>query len=428
MRLLGIDVGTTSLSMVLTDPEGRFLDAKTFPGEPLTAERTQDADAILARVREAMETFPAPDAVAVTGQMHGILYLDEDGQALSPLYTWQNPLGETLRMPGQTWAQYVSAVTGYPAATGYGWVTHAALQSLGWVPDGAAQVCTIGDYVAMRLAGRRRPLLHASNAASMGVFDLPKRSFDTAALQRLGIDINLVPAVTDRVTDLGGVFAAVGDNQASFAGGVSTADSPEGIVLANIGTGGQLSCLTDGYEAAAHCETRPFDGDRYLLVASSLCGGRAYALLERFFAQTLTAFGVGRPESEIYGAMARMLDTLPPELPLVETVFTGTREEPDRRGVISGLSAENLTPGALTAGFLEGMAAEFRPAYDAMCRKHTFRAMALSGNAVRRNPYLRDAFLRQYGLPPIPAAPPEEAAFGAVRMALDSGRKTALIR
>ena len=66
MRLLGIDVGTTSLSMALTDGDGTFLEAKTFPGEPLTKERTQDAAAIWERVREAMQAFPAPDAARVT--------------------------------------------------------------------------------------------------------------------------------------------------------------------------------------------------------------------------------------------------------------------------------------------------------------------------------------------------------------------------
>ncbi len=420
MRLLGIDVGTTSLSLVLTDGDGRFLEAKTFPGEPLTAERTQDAAAILKCIREAMRSFAVPDAVAVTGQMHGILYIDAAGEAVSPLYTWQNPLGETERTHGQTWAQYVSGISGSPAATGYGWVTHAVLQSRGQVPESAAQVCTIGDYVAMRLAGRRRPLLHTSNAASMGVFDLRRRCFDAQALRRLGVDTVLVPETTDTVTDLGGIFTAVGDNQASFTGAVSTADSPEGILLANIGTGGQLSCLTRGYETCEHCETRPYDGDRYLLAASSLCGGRAYALLERFFAQTLAAFGADLPEEAVYAGMAKLLEGDPGALPCVETTFDGTREEPDRRGSITGLTTRNLTPAALTAGFLEGMAAEFLPAYEAMWAHHAFRGIALSGNALRRNPYLRDAFLRLYGLPAIPAAPPEEAAYGAVRMVLNS--------
>ena len=419
MSLLGIDVGTTSLSFVLTDGAGRFLQARTYPGEPLTADRTQDPDAILRRVREAMKDFPIPDAVAVTGQMHGILYLDAAGQAVSPLYTWQSPLGDAERTPGETWAQYAARLTGYPASTGFGWVTHAVLAGLGQAPE-AAQVCTIGDYVAMRLAGRARPLLHASNAASMGFFDLRKRRFDRDALRTLGVGEDLIPEVTETVRDLGGVFTAVGDNQASFAGAVSTADSPEGIVLANIGTGGQLSCLTAGFETCAHCETRPYDGEKYLLAASSLCGGRAYALLERFFEETLAVFGAERSREEVYAGMVRMLEALPADRPTVDPVFAGTREDPSLRGRISGLTTENLTPAALTAGFLEGIAAEFLPAYEAMCRTHVFRGIALSGNALRRNPYLQKAFLRLYGLPPIPAAPPEEAAYGAVRMLLDS--------
>ena len=72
------------------------------------------------------------------------------------------------------------------------------------------------------------------------------------------------------------VTVAIGDNQASFLG---AAGSENNTLLVNMGTGGQISVLTDQYFETEGIEARPFLGGKYLLVGASLCGGKAYALL-----------------------------------------------------------------------------------------------------------------------------------------------------
>ena len=54
-------------------------------------------------------------------------------------------------------------------------------------------------------------------------------------------------------------------------------------MLVNVGTGSQFSVFTPHYLQADGLETRPMPGGGYLLAGASLCGGRAYALLEQFF-------------------------------------------------------------------------------------------------------------------------------------------------
>lgn len=49
----------------------------------------------------------------------------------------------------------------------------------------------------------------------------------------------------------------------------------------NMGTGGQISVLTDQYFETEGIEASISWG-KYLLVGASLCGGKAYALLENF--------------------------------------------------------------------------------------------------------------------------------------------------
>ena len=61
-----------------------------------------------------------------------------------------------------------------------------------------------------------------------------------------------------------------------------------------MGTGGQISLLSDRVLEAEEIETRPFNEDSYLIVGPSLCGGRSYALLAGFFKACAGAFGSRR--------------------------------------------------------------------------------------------------------------------------------------
>ena len=76
------------------------------------------------------------------------------------------------------------------------------------------------------------------------------------------------------------VTTAIGDNEASFLG---AAGDEENILLVNMGTGGQISVLSGQYFSGDGIEARPFLNRKYLLAGASLCGGKAYELLEQFF-------------------------------------------------------------------------------------------------------------------------------------------------
>ena len=70
-----------------------------------------------------------------------------------------------------------------------------------------------------------------------------------------------------------------------------------------MGTGGQISLLADRALDAEEIETRPFNEKSYLIVGSSLCGGRAYATLASFFAACLRH---GVPFAEIRAVSNRI--------------------------------------------------------------------------------------------------------------------------
>ena len=425
MKVLGLDIGTTTVSAVVYGEGQGVLAAKTvkngsfLPGQPW--EKIQDPRVIyetaMASLRQMLAQHPDVRAIGVTGQMHGIVYLDAQGAPVSPLYIWQDGRGDLPFDGSETWAGRLSRITGYEVATGYGMVTHYYNLHQGLVPENAAVFCTIHDYLAMKLAGLSRPLTEPTDAASLGLYDAPNGCFDSKALEAAGIGAELLPGlITDPCLGVGElglpVYAAIGDNQASFLGATGGRTD---VLLVNMGTGSQISVYSPGCMKTATLETRPFPDGGWLLVGASLCGGRAYALLENFFRQTVKMV-TGSGDS-VYDAMGRMLDSQPePEdQPQIVTLFQGTRKDPSLRGSVTGLGTENFTPLDFTYGVMHGMAREL---YD-MFRGYldmggtTPAAMIGSGNGLRKNPHLCRIMEKAFGCPLILSENNEEAACGA---------------
>jgi sedoheptulokinase len=427
MRVVGLDIGTTTLSATVLDSEsGSVLASRTIshasmlPGPEWAM--LQDPACIrelsIGLVEELCREYSPISAIGFTGQMHGIVYLDSVGEPVSPLYTWQDERCNLKTECGETYAERLTRITGQPVATGYGLATHYYNQLNGLVPGEARKIATIADCVGMWLTGEREPILHASNAASMGLFDIARVAFDEDALCLAGIDREILPRVAFDAVPIGNtrtgttVSIAIGDNQASFAGSVRTGELG---VLVNVGTGGQISVGTPSPIIAEGCETRPGVEGGYLIVGSSLCGGRAYALLEDFFRET--AVWMGAPDRNQYEWMNRAAaEALTCKDPLiVDTAFSGTRQNPCKRGSIANLSLTNFTPGSLCAGILSGIVEELHAYYRAILSvaDGTPRKLVGSGNGIRLNPVLRSLFAETFGMPLVIPEHHEEAAYGA---------------
>lgn len=424
MKILGLDIGTTTVSAVVIDG-GKVLSSVTLPnGSFLHSEnpweKIQDPDYIrntaLKAVDRLLAQHPEVERIGVTGQMHGIVYLDRNGEPVSPLYTWQDGRGDQLYNGTETYASYLTRRTGYQVATGYGLVTHAYNLAHHLVPQEAGVLCTIHDYIAMVLAGKKLPVTEESDAASLGLFDVKHGCFDVGALDAVGISKEMLPEIAaDRmIGHYRGkipVFAAIGDNQASFLG---AANGNLNTMLVNVGTGSQFSVYSREYIECAGLETRPFPGG-YLIVGASLCGGRAYAMLESFMRLCAEAM-TGENVESCYGAMDQLLrkNEMPDDLPQVTPLFQGTRHDPSLRGSITNISTENFTPKHLIWAMLEGMTRELYNMYQCYLQAGGAQAQLVgSGNGLRKNVYLQGCISRAFGQEVLMSDCCEEAAVGA---------------
>ncbi len=427
MKSIGIDVGTTTISIVVMDcgsfmaerkytiKNGCFLPSKN------PEERIQDAQVILLRVRavldEILTTYSDIAAIGLTGQMHGIVYTDRNGSAVSPLYTWQDGRGNLPDFDGRTLCAILSEEYGVKASKGYGMVTHLYNVKKGLVPAEAVSFCTVADYLGMTLTGKSRPLLHISQAAGMGLYDPVAKDFRRDIAEAAGVELSMLPAVTPEIVPMGTfhgipVSVSLGDNQASYIGSVTDG---ENAVLVNVGTGAQISVLSDQYYEGYGIESRPLTKDKFLLVGATICGGAAFAALESFFREYAAA--AGAPDVPQFEVMKRLLEqqTNQTESWKVRTTFAGTRENPNETGMIEGIRTSNFHPASIIRGVLNGIAQELYDLYTAMQNGTGIAKSRLiaSGNGVRRNTALQNIIQDRFGMPLEVERNEEEAAFGA---------------
>ncbi len=433
MKLAGLDIGTTTICGLLLDPETADVvsvvteanGASLAPPRP--GESIQDPEAIVSIARRIVDGFLAGArdvrAIGVTGQMHGILYVDARGRACSPLFTWQDGRGDSEMSAGVTYASFLSERLAARVSTGMGALTHFVNVRRGQVPADATSVCTAPDYVAMRLCRAKAPVIDATNAASLGGFDLRAQDFRRSEMEALGMEPALFPrpaagypAVGEAVPGVP-VISALGDNQASFLGSVRETRSS---ILVNVGTGSQISVFIDAPAAGPLLDCRPFPFGGFLAVGAALCGGRAYALLEEFFQRSLRLFGA-QAERSIWETMNAVTDESlgSAERLEVDTRFAGTRQDPGARGSVRNLGVNTFTPEHLIAGVRTGIVEELLDFYDTIPAAGRAGKTVLvgSGNGLRRNAELRRAFERRLGMRMAVPLHAEEASFGAALLA-----------
>lgn len=432
MRAIGLDIGTTTICAIVLDGEtGKILESKTLANDTFlnsnyAYEKIQDANLILDKatnlIQQLIENHEYIDSIGVTGQMHGIIYLNQEGNAISPLYTWQDGRGNLLYTQEDTYAEYLTKKTGYHMASGFGLTTHFYNLCNNLVPEEAVTICTISDYIAMKIGNKLAPAMSPSNAASLGCFKLEEKAFDFKALEKVNINCDILPPVRQGYDLVGKtiegipVSIAIGDNQSSVLGSVQDIQNS---VLVNVGTGSQVSVgVTDclDKQPCTDIELRPYVGSDFILVGSSLCGGRAYAMLEHFFREVVM-LTTDNECTSLYDVMDKAIskEKVSETTLIISTRFSGTRANPAERGSINNIDIHNFTPTNMMVGMLQGIVRELFYLYEEMCKAKETKASILvgSGNGIRRNKHLQRIFEEVFQLKLKIPVHEEEASYGA---------------
>jgi len=261
--VLSIDIGSSSVRAGLYDER-----AEPVPGT--TSHRTHrftaldgggseaDADGLLDLVTSCMdETLAAspPDipikAVSICTFLHGLLGVDQEGRAATPVLTWADSRSQPQadRLASRLGPEAVRQRTGCPLHPVY------YPSKIQWLretrPDLHRRVqwwCSIGEYCLRRFTGARSCSI--SLAAGTGLLDRSSCAWDPALLAAIGAGVasfsplagapaRLVPRFASRWPALGSAawLSPLGDNVCSSAG--CGCDAP-GRAALMIGTTGAL--------------------------------------------------------------------------------------------------------------------------------------------------------------------------------------------
>jgi len=373
---VGIDVSTTSVKAVLVDETGAIRGVATKAHgiscpQPLWSE--QDPADWWDGVRETLQTLVSESgigpehilSVGLTGQMHGLVLLDKEGQILRPAVLWndQRTGAECDQIRDRIGRDRLLATTGNDAVTGL------TLPKLLWVanhePDvykRIAQVLLPKDYVRYRLTGDYAT--DKAGAAGTLMMDLATRDWSPEILDAFSIpktwlpDTFEGPVATGVVSEEGAratglapgtrVVAGAGDQaaQAVGVGAVRTRD-----VAVTIGTSGVVFCSTDRPRVdpegrlQAFCHAIP---DQWHLMGVMLSAAGSLRWLR----------DVAAPDVE-FGALADASADVPPGASglLFLPYLSGERmpyADPLMRGGFVGLTTRH-TRAHLTRSVLEGV-------------------------------------------------------------------------
>jgi len=432
---IAIDIGTSKICLVYFDlvsmevistfseannTNVKFDDVHRHEQDPLQI--WEIIERLLLYLSQSFCDLSSVEFISLTGQMHGILLLDENHNPRTNLITWRDS-----RAAFYSQNQSYGGSNGCIIHPGYGAHTVFALQQESLNLVKSTQLCTITSFILGKLCGIYA--LDETLAASLGIFDLVNKQWNQNQIKELGLPETLFPAVipscipagtlkTKLATQFGlphtvKIYSPIGDNQASFLG--ATGFIKAGVI--NLGTGGQLSIPCDSLDYHSSLEIRPLPFQGYLQTYSSLCGGWAYGYLKDYCKDLLKQFGIERTDSDIY----QVLDSLAlkketSEGLVVDTQFLGSREKDARLGSINNLDTKNFTIANLALGFLQGMVHEL---HNPVMLTEKLPFIVASGNAVRKSPVVQKVIEQEFGC--ACKAPPfvEEAAIGSILGCID---------
>lgn len=442
--IIGFDFGTTSLSVVIFNTEDitieKILNYNTDAYIHFDDDRKkeQSLDTISLFFQKAIDEIAKITNIEIvgysfTGQMHGIIGLNDRGEAVTNLVTWQDRSGEIQMPSGSTILQEIRTLTGVNTlVNGYGIVT-----LYKWIQyDKRTDIhsfCTLPDYFARQLVGKKEKGVEITStmAHSVGLYDLYTDQWQTSLINKIRLQNIVFPTIVGESCTIGyekssqakvPVFCAIGDNQASFGGSVVDKKS---TILLNVGTGTQLSFLVakseinkyDKYVDGFETQIRPYDDAHYLLATSFLNGGSVYKSLFNFFkdvAQNL--FGLTEIDESLLWKQMMLLGEkfeLKENSLIVNPLLEGQRKDPSVGGTISNLHTANFTSGNFVAGFLKGLAEYYKTGlYPELAT--SISSICGSGNGLKRNPLFCNIIQSTFGYPLQLTSYNEEAALGAV--------------
>jgi len=436
---IGIDTSTTATKALLIDESGRVLGVASneYPydtPQPLWSEQDPALwwHATSLSIRQAVsQTGVDPSAIGgigLTGQMHGLVLLDEKGGVLRPAILWndQRTGAQCDEIRARLGRERLIQITGNDALTGF------TAPKILWVQEHEPQIWARArhillpkDYVRYKLTGDFA--IDRADGAGTILFDLAQRDWSPEVLAALNIPADYLPRTYEGsdatgtllpavAKDLGlpagiPVFGGGGDQAASAVG---TGAVRVGVVSLSLGTSGVVFAATDGPAIEpqgrlhAFCHSAP---GKWHFMGVMLSAAGSLRWHRDTFAPGTDYDTLLKPVADVPAGADGLL-FLP--------YLTGERTphpDPLARGAFVGLTVRHSFP-YLTRAVLEGVSFGLRDSFELMkgAGLANISQVRVTGGGAR-NPLWRQILADVFGAEIVTVNTAEGAAYGAALLA-----------
>lgn len=447
--VIGIDIGTSGTKTVLFDETGKAVSSSTveYPlYQPKNGYAEQEPadwwNAASSTVRNVLSESGAEAGsivgIGLSGQMHGLVMLDENGEVLRRSIIWcdQRTAAEVEEMNEKIGREKLIEITANPALTG--WTAAKIL----WVKNNEPEIFAKcrhillpKDYIRYKLTGEFAT--EVSDASGMQLLDVPNRCWSEEICNALDIDMSMLAKVYESceitgrisreaagVTGLAEGTIVVGGAGDNAAAAVGTGVVADGKAFTTIGTSGVVFAHTSkvsiDFKGRVHTCCAAVPGCWHIMGVTQGAGLSLKWFRDNFCqAEKDTARLMGVDE---YFLMDKEAETVPigANRLIYLPYLMGERTphlDPDARGIFFGLSAIHTKKDMLRA-VMEGVAYSLRDCVE-VCREMGIDVsdmMACGGGGT--SPLWRQMLADLYACPVKTAASKEGPALGAAILAM----------
>lgn len=213
MYFIGVDLGTSSVKILVMDAQGHIVntiskDYKLYFPKPLWAEQDpQDwLEQSLLGIQEAISGLDVNSVFAIgfSGQMHGLVLLDEHDNVIRPAILWndQRSIVETNYLNEEIGIDALTHYTGNIAFPGF------TAPKLLWVkenePENFARICKVmlpKDYLAYKMTGQFAT--DYADASGALYLDVEKKMWSQPMMNLIGVTTSMLPKLYESYEVIG---------------------------------------------------------------------------------------------------------------------------------------------------------------------------------------------------------------------------------
>ena len=443
--LMGIDLGTSSVKVLIVSENGEIL-AKSSSKYPILTPTQgwaeQDPRRWWIAVREAVKSalqrshIKAREikGIGLSGQMHGTVILGDSLEVLRPAIIWADSRSrdQCKEIYEKFGRDEILKITCNPIMPGF------MAPSLLWVKENEPKifrkirkVLLPKDYIRFKLTGSLNT--DFSDASATLLFDVRKREWSSEIISFLGLEESILPEIRESI-DVAGEISENASKEIPIPEGIPVVtgggDSPVGAIgcgliepgaaSVNIGSAGQVFIVLESprvdpkYRIHTFCHAVP---NRWYLQGAILSAGLALDWLIRSLELSKL---FEKREVEVYDQLFKEAESVAPgsEGLIFLPYLLGERSphmDPQARGAFFGLTINHRRP-HLVRAVLEGVAYALRDSLEVFKEMNVKieRMIARGGGA--RSKIWRRIIAEVLGYQ-ILTVEVEEAAFGAALLA-----------